>query len=229
MDAVMKRGQGGHHDDPGGHGRGHRPGREQDRDQPCPTRRKYHRLHGQPAGVGRQTLGDSQGSGPVTVIGCRPLESPNPVSTVPEWRAAQAAAGTLRIALRSVEVRTAEDFVNALSALSRQRPAGLMMIMDTLTIPYRNILADFAVENRVPAIFGLRVFAEAGGLLSYGPSLPAMFRDAASYMVTILKGAPIPPSCLCNNRRSSSSWSTSGPRRRSGSRSRPRSCCAPIA
>ena len=112
----------------------------------------------------------------------------NPASTVPEWRAAQAAAGTLRLALRSVEVRSAEDFVNALSALSRQRPAALMLIMDTLTIPYRNIFADFALQNRVPAIFGLRDFAEAGGLLSYGPSLPEMFRDAASYMDKILKG-----------------------------------------
>ncbi len=113
----------------------------------------------------------------------------NPISTVPEWRTIQAAASALRVTLRSVEVRSAEDFVKALSALSRHRPAALMMIPDTLTIPYRGIVADFASKNRVPAIFAQRDFAETGGLMSYGPSLPEMFRDAAAYVDKILKGA----------------------------------------
>ncbi|MGH8058608.1 MAG: ABC transporter substrate binding protein [Candidatus Entotheonellia bacterium] len=50
-------------------------------------------------------------------------------------------------------------------------------------------IADFAVKSRLPSIFHLREFADAGGLLAYGVDRPAMFRRAATYVDKILKGA----------------------------------------
>jgi hypothetical protein len=63
------------------------------------------------------------------------------------------------------------------------------MIRDTLTTTYRQILADFAVKNRVPAITASREFAEGGGLMSYGPEISDLFRRAAGQVDKILKGA----------------------------------------
>jgi putative ABC transport system substrate-binding protein len=53
---------------------------------------------------------------------------------------------------------------------------------------YQKRLADFAIERRLPAIYEWRDIAEAGGLLAYGPSLPAIFRRAAEYVDKIFKG-----------------------------------------
>jgi putative ABC transport system substrate-binding protein len=58
-----------------------------------------------------------------------------------------------------------------------------------LTIAHRREIADFALTHRVPLISHVREFAAAGGLLTYGPSLPAFFRRAAAYVDKILKGA----------------------------------------
>ena len=56
-------------------------------------------------------------------------------------------------------------------------------------LTYRNQIAEFAAKNRLPAIYGLREYVEAGGLMSYGPNFPDLFRRAAGYVDKILKGA----------------------------------------
>jgi putative tryptophan/tyrosine transport system substrate-binding protein len=53
----------------------------------------------------------------------------------------------------------------------------------------RTQLAHFAVKNRLPTIFSFRSFVDAGGLMSYGPSIPDMCRRAATYVDKILHGA----------------------------------------
>src|SRR5262249_55154887 len=53
----------------------------------------------------------------------------------------------------------------------------------------RGRLADLAAKNRLPSIYSFREGVEAGGLMSYGPSVPDLYRRAASYVVKILKGA----------------------------------------
>jgi len=60
---------------------------------------------------------------------------------------------------------------------------------DPFILANRTQIAKLAVENRLPAVFGLSGFAEAGGLADYGPDLAAMFRGAAVYVDKILKGA----------------------------------------
>jgi putative ABC transport system substrate-binding protein len=123
------------------------------------------------------------------VSGVSVIWNPSNPATAPEWKVTQAAARTLGVKLESVEVRRAEDFVAALEKMSQRRPAAVVMISDTLTTTYRDILADFAVKNRIPAIMAPRAFAEGGGLMSYGPKLADLFRRAASQVDKILRGA----------------------------------------
>jgi putative ABC transport system substrate-binding protein len=116
------------------------------------------------------------------------LWNPANPATAPELKAIQLTARARGITLESLEVRTADDFVRAFSVMSKRRPATLLTIVDTLTHPYREIIADFALKHRLPTIAS-REFAEAGGLMSYGPILPDMHGRAAIYVDRILKGA----------------------------------------
>jgi len=106
-----------------------------------------------------------------------------------EWRAMQGAADALGVTLRSVEVHSVPDFARAFTALTEARPDALITLSEPLTIAHRREIADFALTHRVPLISHVREFAAAGGLLTYGPSLPAFFRRAAAYVDKILKGA----------------------------------------
>ena len=73
--------------------------------------------------------------------------------------------------------------------MARWRPGGLLVFDDPVLVEHRRRIVDFAFKEKLPTIFGLRVFAEAGGLLAYGPSLAEMSRIAAVYVDRILKGA----------------------------------------
>jgi len=88
-----------------------------------------------------------------------------------------------------VEVRGPEDFDRAFAAITRERPKALVTFAETLTIRYRKRIADFAIQNRLPMISEVREFAEAGGLITYGPSLPDSWRRAAAFVDKMLKGA----------------------------------------
>jgi putative ABC transport system substrate-binding protein len=112
----------------------------------------------------------------------------NPAN-VAEWNETREAAGTLKLPLESIEVRDADGFLSALPRLARRPPGAVKMITDTLTFTYREILADFTLKNRVPGIMASREFAEAGGLISYGPKTLDLFRRAAIQIDKIFRGA----------------------------------------
>ena len=63
------------------------------------------------------------------------------------------------------------------------------MFPDPLTFATQETIVNFAIENAIPALFGAKEFVGIGGLISYGPSYPAMFRRGAYYVDRILKGA----------------------------------------
>jgi putative ABC transport system substrate-binding protein len=100
----------------------------------------------------------------------------------------QAAARSLGVTLQLFNVKEAQDLLNAFSEMTRRRPGALLIVLDTIIAPYRQLIAEFAVNNRVPSILALRDYVEWGGLLSYGPSLPELYRRAASYVDRVLKG-----------------------------------------
>jgi len=106
-----------------------------------------------------------------------------------EWLATRAAAPQLGVALTSLEVRSGEELLRAFERAKAQRPAALLVLSDVRVISYRKLIADFAAMQRIPTLFGFAEFASAGGLLSYGVSLAALYRRSAEYVDRILRGA----------------------------------------
>ncbi len=112
----------------------------------------------------------------------------NPYSALVFWET-EAAARTLNIEILSVEVRRPADFDAAFAAATRFRADALIAVEDPLTSGSAQRITEFAAENGLPAIYGLRDFAETGGLMSYGADLSDLFRRSAGYVDKILKGA----------------------------------------
>jgi putative ABC transport system substrate-binding protein len=101
------------------------------------------------------------------------------------------AAQTLGLQLHVVEVRRADELDTALAAMTQARADALLVVDDGVVISssLRGRLADLAATSRLPTIYGWREYVDAGGLMSYGPSLPDIYRRAATYVDKILKGA----------------------------------------
>ena len=102
---------------------------------------------------------------------------------------ADAAAQALGVQLQVVEARGPEDFDRAFSDMSEARAGALVVLVTPAFFNARQRLVDLAAKHRLPTVFTSRVFVDAGGLMSYGPSTPDMFRRAATYVDKILKGA----------------------------------------
>ncbi len=106
-----------------------------------------------------------------------------------EFEKTQIAARSLGVRLQSLEVRGPNDFESAFRAATRARAGALLTLPDTLTISHLSRIADLAAKSRLPTIHEQREFAEAGGLMAYGPNHSDLFRRAASYVDKILKGS----------------------------------------
>ena len=106
-------------------------------------------------------------------------------------REAEVAARPLRLRLQILEARAPSDFAGAFSAASRERAGALLVVLDVMFFAERTRLAELAAKHRLPLTGGLREYAEAGGLLTYGPNLRDSFRRAATYVDRILKGASL--------------------------------------
>jgi len=106
-----------------------------------------------------------------------------------KWEPAQAAARALALTLQSVEVRGVDDFGRAFQAMIRGHADALLTLNDGFIINHRRRITDLASKHRLPAMYELRGFVEVGGLMSYGPSVPDMWRRAATYVDKILRGA----------------------------------------
>jgi putative ABC transport system substrate-binding protein len=99
------------------------------------------------------------------------------------------AAQALRVRLHFVAVRGPDDFDSAFSDMTKARAGALTVLGTTTLINERRRLVDLAAKNRLPAVYGLREYVDAGGLMCYGPNNADMFRRAATYVDKILKGA----------------------------------------
>jgi putative ABC transport system substrate-binding protein len=100
----------------------------------------------------------------------------------------RAAADARQLPLEIFEVRTADQVSVAIEAAIKAGAAGLVTLEDPLTLSLRRQLVDLAAKARLPAIYGNRAFAEAGGLMSYGVDRRQLYRRAAEYVDKILKG-----------------------------------------
>lgn len=113
----------------------------------------------------------------------------NNPTTALKLRGTEQAARALGVKPQVISIRETQDFERAFARLSSDGPDALITLLDGITIAHRGEIADFAVKLRLPSIFEVRQFAEAGGLISYGADFGRMYRRAAGYVDNILKGA----------------------------------------
>lgn len=107
-----------------------------------------------------------------------------------QLRSAQAAAGRLGLELSPVlEVRKPADLEPAFEAAVRARAGAAIRMIDPLVFMLREQTAALSVKHRLPVIYPSREDVEAGGLVSYGTNVPEQYRQAASLVDKILKGA----------------------------------------
>jgi putative ABC transport system substrate-binding protein len=105
------------------------------------------------------------------------------------WRETQGAARALGVTLQPHELRNLKDFEPAFATMTQEPPDALLVLQDALTLQHRKEIIDFTLQKRLPGIFVAKEWVEAGGLMSYGESLPDMYRRAAYFVDRILKGA----------------------------------------
>src|SRR5258708_22224596 len=109
-------------------------------------------------------------------------------AAVQEMDQIQTAARTLGLDAATFEIRRAEDIAPAFEAL-KGRAGALYVVGGALVITHRVRINTLALTARMPTIFFLREYVEAGGLMSYGPSFTDLFRRAGDYVDKILRGA----------------------------------------
>jgi putative ABC transport system substrate-binding protein len=104
------------------------------------------------------------------------------------FRETESAARRLGVTLQSLPVRRQEEIAPAFAAMVQERVEGFVLVTDPLTWTTRPEIVQLATKNRLPAVYELREYVDAGGLASYGPSLVELSRRTAFYVDKILKG-----------------------------------------
>jgi putative tryptophan/tyrosine transport system substrate-binding protein len=102
--------------------------------------------------------------------------------------AIQSVAPTLGIEAIPVNVRDADEIKRTLSAFARSGNGGLIVTSSSLSLVHRDLIIALAAQFKLPAIYFVRLFVTAGGLISYGPDEIEQYRQAAGYVDRILKG-----------------------------------------
>jgi putative tryptophan/tyrosine transport system substrate-binding protein len=105
------------------------------------------------------------------------------------WKETEVAAQRLGVALEPIEVRGPEDFEAAFATAKQRNAQALLVFDDASTYAYRSRITALGASSRLPAMYGTREFPDAGGLMSYGPSLVFLYRGFATFVDKILKGA----------------------------------------
>jgi len=100
----------------------------------------------------------------------------------------ESAGAALGVTPTTVPVRNAEDIERILDALGREPKSGLIVMPGPLASVNRDLILQRTLLHRLPAIYPYRIYAEAGGLISYGIDLHDLFRRSASYVDRILRG-----------------------------------------
>jgi putative tryptophan/tyrosine transport system substrate-binding protein len=105
------------------------------------------------------------------------------------WRDTERAARVLGVEIKSHDLRDSKDIDGVFATIAQERPDGLLVLQDALTLANRRQIIDFTLRERIPSMFVGREWAQDGGLISYGDLLPERYRLAASIVDKILKGA----------------------------------------
>src|SRR2546422_5878287 len=118
------------------------------------------------------------------------LRNPANPASAPGLREAEATARALGVRLQALEARNPQEIDSAFAAMTRERAGALVIFPDPIFGNQRRQIAELAAKRRLPAIHGgLPEYAEAGGLMVYGPNELDLNRRAAIYVDKLLKGA----------------------------------------
>jgi ABC-type uncharacterized transport system substrate-binding protein len=115
----------------------------------------------------------------------------NPKTTAFNYfqHSAELLAPSLAIELVTSRIETPADIERAIAAFAELPNGGLLLPPDSTTILHRDLVVALAAHYRLPSVYAIRVFVAAGGLMSYGTDQVEIFRQAASYVDRILRGA----------------------------------------
>ncbi len=116
------------------------------------------------------------------------LATPNPSARLGVKEIEQTTRA-LGLQLQVIEVHGPEDFNRAFSNMASERAGAFIVLPDLMFSQHRQRLVDLAAQHSLPATYFSDDFVKAGGLVSYAPSFPDLFRRAAGYVDRILKGA----------------------------------------
>ena len=117
------------------------------------------------------------------------LSNPTNSSNPPQLRYALDAAQTLGVRLHPVEARGPGEIDGAFAEMTKERTGAVILLLDSMLVANRTHIAELAAKRRLPAIYGLSDFVQAGGLVAYGPQIADMYRRAATYVDKLLKGS----------------------------------------
>lgn len=104
------------------------------------------------------------------------------------YRQVEKAAHARRVTVQALGVREPDDFDAAFSAMTQHRPDAIYLVTDALTLLNRRRVIDFAMTQRIPAMYEFSVLVRDGGLMSYGANQDDNYRMAAGYVDRIFKG-----------------------------------------
>ena len=116
------------------------------------------------------------------------LANPNHAGESLEFRETETAAKAMSVSIQRHTAQAADDFAGAFNAIAKQRATAIITFPDALMLAHRKEIAEFAVKLRVASVGGWSQFADAGGLITYGPNLFNSFKRLAFYIDKILKG-----------------------------------------
>ena len=117
------------------------------------------------------------------------LTSPNESVSTLQFSEIEAAAKALGMEVSAIQVRRRDDFAPALARMRDWRADSIYPVSSAENFFNRGLLAEFAAQARLPAIYSAEPYAYAGGLISYSPKSEALFQGAATYVHRILQGA----------------------------------------
>jgi len=113
----------------------------------------------------------------------------NPSNLADQRRGMEAAAQAVGVRLGMLEARDRREIDTVFRTIQREDPGALLVGSDAIFTSGRQRIVELATQLRIPSMYGWREFVEVGGFMSYGTSLPDLYRRAATYVDKILKGA----------------------------------------
>ena len=116
------------------------------------------------------------------------LRDPAIAAGIGQFAVIQSVAPAVGVEVSPVSVRDATEIERVVTAFARSSNGGLILTAGPLSALHRDLIITLAARFKLPAVYDSRLYAAAGGLISYGPNFIDQFRRAAGYVDRILKG-----------------------------------------